>query len=360
MAHSGRATAEGTRRFRERSSCPDSHFHKIGDQQWSSVGIGTYLGARDEPTDRSVADAVIASVKGGINVIDTASNYRSERAEKSIGLALSQLIGDGACSRDEVILCTKGGYLPYGAPGFLKDVAGQVGDVTEHDMVGNSHCMHPDYLEWQMDRSFENLGLESIDVYYLHNPESQAGNVDKDVFEQRILDAFRMLEGAVNAGKIGAYGIASWNAFRLPTDNPAYMSLQKAKSLARRAANGEQDHFRFIQLPVNLGALEGLRTANQTVGKDNFPAVRAALALGIRAISSGSIGQAKIPKLPENLRQELGEGLNDYQRALQFTRSAPAVATALVGMKQPEHVRQNLDVCKIAPLTPTQARALYS
>ena len=360
MAIPGLATTEGTHRFQARSSCPDSHFHKIGDQQWSSVGIGTYLGARDEQTDRSVTDAVIASVKGGINVIDTASNYRSERAEKSVGLALSQLIEDGVCSRDEVIVCTKGGYLPFGAPGFLKDVAGQVGDVTEHDMVGNSHCMHPDYLDWQMNRSFENLGLESIDVYYLHNPESQAGKVDADVFEQRILDAFRLLEGAVKAGKIGAYGIASWNAFRLPTDKPAYMSLEKAKSLARRAANGERDHFRFIQLPVNLGALEGLRTPNQTVGNDNFPAIRAALALGIRAIASGSIGQAKISALSEGLRLELGEGLNDFQRALQFTRSAPAVATALIGMKQSEHVHQNLDVCKLAPLTPAQARALYS
>jgi len=359
MAIAGQATAEGTLRFQTRSSCPDTHFHKIGDQQWSSVGIGTYLGARDEPTDQIVTDAVIASLEGGINVIDTASNYRSERAEISVGQALTRLIRNGGCNRDEVIVCTKGGYLPFGAPGFLKDVAGRVGDVTELDMIGNSHCMHPDYLEWQMNRSLENMGLESIDVYYLHNPESQAGKVDSDVFDQRILDAFRMLEGAVKSGKIGAYGIASWNAFRLPTDKPAYMSLQKAKSLARRAADGKRDHFRFIQLPVNLGALEGLRTPNQMVGKDNFPAIRAALTLGIRAIASGSIGQAKIPALPKNLWLELGEGLNDYQRALQFTRSAPAVATALVGMKQPEHVRQNLEVCIRQPLTPTRARALY-
>jgi len=360
MPFPGHATAEGTDRFRARTSCPEAHFHKIGDQFWSSVGIGTYMGERDDETNRIVADAVFTSVKGGINVIDSASNYRSERAEKSVGRALSRLIEDKHCNRDELVICTKGGYLPFGAPGFLSDVAGKVGEVAEHDMVANGHCMHPDYLEWQMNRSLEHLGLDCIDVYYVHNPEAQAGKIEERVFDQRLEAAFRFLQGAVKDGKIRAYGIASWNAFRLTPDNPAHMSLQKAKSIARRAANGGRDHFHFIQLPVNLAALEGLRLPNQMVGRDAFPAVRAALTLGIRTISSGSIGQAKIPELSEELRLKLGANLNDYQRALQFTRSAPAIATALVGMKQTEHVLKNLEVCNRPPLTPTQARALYS
>jgi len=356
----GSATSAGTRRFSARSVCPAGHFRRVGDQFWSSVGIGTYLGAVNEITDRLVEFAVIDAVAGGINVIDTAANYRREQAEKSIGRSLEKLISRGQVNRDELIICSKGGYLPFGAEGFRQDVSGKVGNVTEDDMVGGSHCMHPDYLEWQLNRSLENLGIDTLDVYYVHNPEAQAGKITPDLFERRLEQAFRMLEGAVLDGKIRAYGIATWNAFRLPVGQTAYMSLQNAKSIALCAADGDRDNFRFIQMPIHLAALEGLQLANQTVGADQFPAVRAALNLGIRTIASSAIGQAKLTELPEHLGKVLGDDLSDVQRALQFTRSAPGIATALVGMKQPDHVLHNLELCQIPPLPAARVRTLYA
>ena len=77
---------------------------------FSSMGIGTYLGAPDAATDESYADAVIAAVEGGINVIDTAINYRYQRSERSIGAALAELARRGF-AREEIVVCTKGGYL---------------------------------------------------------------------------------------------------------------------------------------------------------------------------------------------------------------------------------------------------------
>ena len=35
------------------------------------------------------------------------------------------------------------------------------------------HCMSPAYLENQIERSRRNLGMETIDLFYVHNPESQ-------------------------------------------------------------------------------------------------------------------------------------------------------------------------------------------
>ncbi len=34
------------------------------------------------------------------------------------------------------------------------------------------------------------------------------------------------------------------------------------------------------------------------------------------------------------------------RRALQLTRSAPGLVTVLIGIKQPNYVRQNLELCK--------------
>jgi aryl-alcohol dehydrogenase-like predicted oxidoreductase len=43
------------------------------------------------------------------------------------------------------------------------------GAITDKDIVGNSHCMHPAYLDNQLKTSLKNLGVESVDLFYLHN-----------------------------------------------------------------------------------------------------------------------------------------------------------------------------------------------
>ncbi|MDD9878346.1 MAG: aldo/keto reductase [Magnetovibrio sp.] len=205
MAAPGRATEEGTARYaaRHAETAGAGHFRRAKRLSWSSIGIGTYLGAGDDATDADVTAAVEAVLAGGVNVIDTAANYRRERGEKSVGAALEKAFAAGTVARDEVIVCTKGGYLPHGAQWFSSEFVGQ-GAITADDLVGGSHCMHPDYLSQQLDRSLENLGLETIDVYYLHNPESQVGKVGPEIFEARLEAAFRMLEGAVAAGSRSA------------------------------------------------------------------------------------------------------------------------------------------------------------
>src|SRR5437762_6599324 len=109
---SERATLEGTKRyaasFRERPA--DGNFREVHGFVLSSLGIGTYLGQPDERTDAAYAAAVVSAVENGINVADAAINYRFQRSERSIGAALVQLEAKGY-SRDQLILCTKAGYL---------------------------------------------------------------------------------------------------------------------------------------------------------------------------------------------------------------------------------------------------------
>jgi aryl-alcohol dehydrogenase-like predicted oxidoreductase len=352
MTLKGRATGEGTRRYKKRQVVKES-YREAGDLCISTLGIGTYLGDPDDATDRLVTNAVVESVRGGVNLIDTAINYRNQRAEKCVGAAVKKAIESGVVKRDEIVVCSKGGFVPTGDNPFswfeteyLKKLPG----IQKSDLVAGCHCMHPEYLSDQIERSLKNLELEAIDVYYLHNPEAQMRAVKPREFSDRLRAAFGALEKACDDGKIACYGVATWNAFRVPLEHHDNISLADVKALAREAASGKEDHLRFIQLPINLAMPEAL-LATQQLGREAVPILEAARQLKIEVVSSASICQGQIiGKIPDALGESLGRDLTDAQRALQFTRSTPGLTSALVGMKAPEHVKENLTLIKMAPL----------
>ncbi len=342
------ATSEGTSAYAKRH--PDAAFRAVNGLHWSTIGIGTYLGGVDEETDKLVEGAVRTSLNSGINVVDCAANYRRGRAETSVGAALAQSIAAGDVTREEVIVCTKAGYLPTSGEEFLETYEGYEG-ITANDMVASNHCLHPSYLTDRVNKSLEALGVEHIDAFYVHNPEAHLAHVERSEFDSRLQAAFEAMEQAVTDGKIGCYGIATWPALRSSPTDRAYISIAGAKALAKRAAGGRDDHFKIVQLPLSLSMPEAINRPTQWIGDVTVPAVAAARLLGLTVVSSGSIGQAKIPEMNEALNKWLGEDLGtDFQRALQFTRSATGLTTALVGMKKDDHVRDNLEVVKRKPM----------
>lgn len=369
----GLATPEGTRRFSERYSAlqlaqhfrSPRHVDGPGELLFSSIGLGTYLGEPDDASDQLYVQAVEAALRSGINVLDTAINYRHQRSERNIGTALRQFIENGNIQRDEVIVCSKAGYLsldgavPADPRAYFNREYVETGVLKQEEIAGRMHCMAPKYLENQIDRSRKNLGLETIDVYYLHNPESQLGEVPREEFRSRIKAAFQTLEKAAKSRKIQWYGIASWNAFRVPEDEQPFMSLELCLEAAR-AVGGEHHHFRFVQLPFNLGMPEAMSLPTQHCRKENLSALDFGRENGIAMIGSASLYQGQ---LTHNLPDWLGEriGMNsDVERALQFARSAPGVLTALVGMGRPAHVFENIKVAKASPMTPDNFLALLA
>jgi len=352
MTIKGHATGEGTKRFQQRQVVKES-YRPAGDLHLSTLGIGTYLGDPDDRTDQLVTEAVLESVRGGINLIDTAINYRYQRAEKCVGAALQKAVESGEVQRDEIVVCTKGGFVPAEddpIAWFEKNYVRKNLGIAKNDLVAGCHCMHPEYLADQLERSLENLGLQTIDVYYLHNPETQLRAVKPKQFSERLRAAFEALEQACDQGKISAYGLATWNAFRVPPDQREYMNLADLKKLAKKAAGKKPDRLRFLQLPFNLAMPEAL-LATQKTGKEEVPVLEAARQLKIEVVSSASICQGQIiGQIPEALGEALGRDLTDAQRALQFTRSTPGLTSALVGMKAIGHVKENLALVKMAPL----------
>ncbi len=371
MPLTGSATLEATARYlnRFRDQAAANHF-RIEQGLWlSSIGIGTYLGNPDDSTDESYKNAIVRAVELGGNVIDTASNYRFQRSERSIGRALTALKQKGF-DREELLICTKGGYLPFDGQqprdvrAYINETFVSPGIAAVEDFVGWSHCMTPAFLESQLKQSLQNMGLECVDVYYVHNPESQLGFITQQDFYGRLRKAFDFLEEEIAAGRIKRYGVATWNGFRVPMQSREHHSLLRMVEVAREVG-GESHGFRFIQLPFNLAMPEALTLANQTIGdhgNGNLVSVlEAAAVLQVTVVSSASILQGRVASgLPETLRGALGYLATDGQTAIQFVRSTPGISIALVGMSKREHVEENLQLVRVEPVRPEDFNRLFA
>jgi len=359
------ATPEATRAYAARfeGKAASGHFRDCRGVTLSSLGIGTYLGSADSATDRGYTEAVVEAVLGGINVLDSAINYRFQRSERSVGAALAELASRGV-SREAVFICTKGGYLtpdgemPANPRDYFSREYFSKGILRPGDIAGGCHAMTPRFLDDQLARSLRNLGLPSVDLYYLHNPETQLEEVSPQEFRSRLRAAFEFLESAVAEGRIGRYGLATWNGFRQPADSPTLHSLADVVAVAREIA-GDAHHFAFLQLPVNLMMPEAVVLPNQRVGGRDLPLLAAAADLGVTVIASAPTLQGRLGRgMPASLSAAIGLD-TDFERALQFARSAPGLTTALVGMSRAEHARANLRLVSEPPLPPEKFWSLF-
>ena len=86
------------------------------DIKMTSLAIGSYVGPPDDQTDFDLYNAIKTSVmSGGVNHIDTAPNFRYMKSEKVIGKVLNVLDRKYGLKRDQLIIASKGGYVPEDA-----------------------------------------------------------------------------------------------------------------------------------------------------------------------------------------------------------------------------------------------------
>lgn len=362
----GFASKEGTAAYKERfPHLAEGHFRLKNDLWFSSLGIGSYLGEPDAATDQAYEEALQAAVLSGMNVIDSAINYRAQRSERSFGKALGELFRQEKVRREEVIVCTKGGFIPFDGeypadpPAYLKKTYLQSGILKPEDVAQGCHAMSPSYLEDQLNRSLANLGLETIDIYYLHNPETQLEELEHSAFLDRMRRAFEWLEKKVSEGKIRMYGTATWNGYRVPRESDQQLSIEELVVVARETG-GPGHHFKVVQLPFNLGMPEAWILPNQSFGGNLLPFLGVAEKYGMTVVGSASLLQAKLTRpLPETLRRHFKPLEKSSQQALQFARSVPGMTTALVGMKSKAHVEENLETAKVSPLSEQQLLLMF-
>jgi len=357
----GFATEEGTSNFAKNSGVDPKNYRVVRGLTLSNVGIGTYLGQPDSETDKLVKNAVKKSIISGINVIDTAINYRAQKAERSVGQAISELIDEHKISRNEVFVSTKNGYVTNDGDvqedfwQYVKREYVSNGVIGEGDISSGYHCMTLPYLEDQLNRSLKNLGLDCVDLLYLHNAvEGQVQDITKEQFLKNLKDVFEFYEKKRKEEKIRFYGMATWECYRVDPDNPQFLSLENTLDLAKQVG-GENHGFRFIQLPYNLYLDQALMKKNQTVNGKQISILDAANEFGIGVFTSVPLMQGKL--LAPGVMPEFGN-LKPSLRALQFIRSSPGVLAPLVGHKLEPHVSENLEIMKIPPIDKNEFSSL--
>jgi aryl-alcohol dehydrogenase-like predicted oxidoreductase len=351
------ATRDATWAYRDRfdEGMARAYWRQFGDAIVSSIGIGTYLGdATDEVDDRYRA-AIRSALESGINVVDTAINYRHQRSERVVGDAVDAADVD----RDAVVVATKGGFVPFDGerpadPGaYVRSEFVEPGLVDPDDLARRIHSIAPSFLDAMLDRSLSNLGLETVDCYYVHNPELQLEVRSREAVYDQLEAAFRMLEERAAAGDLDHYGVATWEAFRVPPDHEKHLSLPAVVRRARAASDAagtEATHFRAVQLPFNVQMADAFTVEAHEGSEGRQSALWFAADAGLDVFTSASLMQGQLADgLPASVAARL-DGETAAQRAINFARSAPGVTTSLVGTANPDHVAENVAAGEHLPM----------
>ena len=326
---SGRATPGGTRDHLARFPAHEPHGHTpLGATglRVSRLGFGCYRVDDTTPEHRAALDAALAS---GCNLIDTSTNYMDGGSERLVGRVLKEARRNGRVPREAVVVVSKIGYV-QGENMRLATEREKAG-FPFPEMVKVEewcwHCIHPEFLKDQLARSHDRLGLETLDVCLLHNPEyfftdakKHGRGRDLDVlraeFYRRVQESFAFFEEAVKRGAIGCYGVSS-NSLVAAADDPEATSLTYFLKAAEEAG-GKEHHFRVVQMPMNLFESGGALLVNTGPERRLTPleaATGAGLAVLINRPLNAIVGKRLI-RLAGVEERDQGRGLKDIHADL--------------------------------------------
>ncbi len=277
----GHATSQGTAGYASRSITRSGEptlargFTTLGTTNLTTtrLGFGTY---RVDMQTAEHRDALKQALRESCNLIDTSTNYMDGDSERLVGAVLSELITSGELARDEIVVVSKIGYVQGQNLKLAesKEKAGRPYPEMVKYGDGLWHCLHPEFLADQLTLSLDRLGLSTLDVCLLHNPEyflSEAAHhntldleAHRSEFYARLERAFAYFETQVSAGRIQYYGVSS-NTVTARPDDPEATSLAhmvQSAEAAVRSVGGSTHHFRVLQCPINVFESGAVTTAN--------------------------------------------------------------------------------------------------
>jgi len=311
----GAASPEATSALARRSPFAATGYTTLGGTGLtvSRLGFGGYRVDDETPAHHQ---ALSDALRGGIDIVDTSTNYTEGASERLFGQVLGEVVRAGERRREEIVVVSKIGYVQGEnlERAQESEAAGRPWSEIVKYGEGVWHCIHPTFLDDQLTRSLARLRVQTLDVCLLHNPEyflmdaheRSYGTLDRRRrdFYTRLAASFAFLEEQVRAGRIRSYGISSNTAAR-PARDPEATSLGRMLEAAREAG-GADHHFRVLQLPLNLfeaGAV--LEPSDGPDGKQTVLDLARAAGVGVLAnrplnamVDEGLVRLASVP-VPE-------------------------------------------------------------
>lgn len=308
--------------------------------QIQPVAIGTFKGDENDQTDEKYRDALGYVLQKNINVVDTAINYRNQLSEKVIGKTITELINQNKISRQQVYIITKGGYIPKNH------------NYKVYQKQPIRHSIKPDYIQWSLNASRDNLNLDTIDLFLLHNPELELKKTKKNDFYRNLTTVFAFLENEVDQNRIRSYGLATWSGLIAHPSEPQFLDLNQILYCAELAAGKYRKHrFSSLELPLNSKINFAVTRKNQTLNGKSVSVLEYAREKNLQVFTSNSVLYGDDSDDTRSILN-FSSNFTTAQKNLLFVKSVPGVTSAIVGMKKLSNVKYALEVLKSEKLNP--------
>lgn len=306
---------------------------------YSRLGLGTFIGNFSDEHSELFRAAISYALLNGINIIDTAINYRGMRSERDIGVVITKLIEDGLIERNQFVVSSKAGIIPGDGEIMLRPIFYMQQNLIESGIIASEDTymedtlwltMNPRFYEYALEVSKSHLNLDTIDIYYMHELELSMRHYGPTEFYNKLEGIIIAYENMVSEGKIKEYGMATWEAFQLEPSDNKYISLEKVMDVVNKVS--PKHHFKHLMVPINLQLNEPVTRKTQCFKDERLTIVECAKRYGIEVHSSGSIGQ--------------GEALNKHsvEDYLSFLVNNCNCDSYFIGSKSIEHIKENMRI----------------
>ncbi len=276
----------------------------LGFGSWA-MGGGVWGGSWGPQDDQESIKAVQAALESGVTWYDTAAVYGLGHSEEVLGKALG-------ARRKDVVVATK--------CGLVWDAQGNVSNNGGYDSVMR-----------EADASLKRLGVDYIDLYQHHWPDNTT--------HAPVEETMRAMDDLVKAGKVRYVGVSNYD---VPLLEQALAvrhvdSLQPPYSMLDRAIEAEVLPFCREQgigvvaySPLASGLLGGRYTEATTFHEQDWRS---------RDARFSGEGLRRNLRIVEQLKELASrDGHTVAQLAVAWTLVNPAVTSAIVGVRKPDHI----------------------
>ncbi|UCD11057.1 MAG: aldo/keto reductase [Nitrospinaceae bacterium] len=304
-------------------------YRKLGDSdlEVSAIGFGAW-GIGGAPFWKTEGDpasmkALRKAVDAGINFFDTAPVYGFGHSEELLGKALKPV-------RDRVILASKCG---------LRWSRKALGAITKNASRAS--------IEEEVEGSLQRLGTDRIDLYQVHWP-------DVNTPQQETMEA---LLGLQRKGKIRHFGVSNYSLEQMKDamQNGRFIALQPEYNLLSRGIEAEVVPW-CLENGIGIVAYSSLASGVLTGKYGKATRFTDWRSKGIIGTFQGEAYERNIDKVERLAALAKASGRTAAQVAVNWVLRQPAVATALVGVKNARQIEENLSAVGWAPAPDVDAR----